>query len=102
MVYQFGIDNCAPVSTLIETSPLPDNSPGYNCPPDRRIEYQRIIGSLMYIMLGTRGDIAYAVSMRSRYLFFSQRQITCEMRSVMSGDLRSWDDLCEEKERMER
>jgi hypothetical protein len=65
---QFGISNCAPVSTPIETSPLPENSPGYKCPPDQRTKYQRIVGSLMYIMLGTRGDIAYAVSMASRYL----------------------------------
>ncbi|KAJ5283470.1 hypothetical protein N7505_001450 [Penicillium chrysogenum] len=52
---QFGSSNCAPVSTPIETSPLPENSPGYKCPPDQRTTYQRIVGSLMYIMLGTRG-----------------------------------------------
>ncbi|KAJ5473962.1 hypothetical protein N7475_003528 [Penicillium sp. IBT 31633x] len=68
VAHQFGISNGAPVSTPIETSPLPENNPGYSCPPDQRILYQRIVGSLMYIMLGTRGDIAYAVSMASRYL----------------------------------
>ena len=66
VAHQFGIGNCAPVSTPIETSPLPENSPGLQCPPDQRTSYQRIVGSLMYIMLGTRGDIAYAVSVASR------------------------------------
>jgi len=68
VIHQFGMDDCTPVSTPIETSPLPGNRPEYTCPSDQRIEYQRIVGSLMYIMLGTRGDIAYAVSMASRYL----------------------------------
>ncbi|KAL3246854.1 hypothetical protein ABHI18_010803 [Aspergillus niger] len=68
VAHQFGISSGAPVSTPIETSPLPENSPGYSCSPDRRVTYQRIVGSLMYIMLGTRGDVAYAVSMASRYL----------------------------------
>jgi hypothetical protein len=68
VAHQFGINNGAPVSTPIETSPLPENSPEYSCPPDQRIIYQRIVGSLMYIMLGSRGDVAYAVSMASRYL----------------------------------
>ena len=33
-----------------------------------RVEYQRLVGSLMHIMLGTRGDIVYAVSVASRHL----------------------------------
>jgi hypothetical protein len=53
--HQFGISNSAPISTPIETSPLPENSPEYRCPPDQRTTYQRIVGSLMYIMLGTGG-----------------------------------------------
>lgn len=68
VAHQFGISNGAPVSTPIEASPLPENSPEYRCPPDQRTTYQRLVGSLMYIMLGTRGDVAYAVSMASRYL----------------------------------
>ncbi|KAJ5337477.1 uncharacterized protein N7506_005499 [Penicillium brevicompactum] len=68
IAHQHGIDNCAPVSTPIETSPLPENSPDHTCTPDQRTSYQRIVGSLMYIMLGTRGDIAYAVSVASRSL----------------------------------
>lgn len=65
---QFKASDAASVSTPIETSPLPENSSGYRSPPHQRTEYQRIVGSLMYIMLGIHGDVAYAVSMASRYL----------------------------------
>jgi hypothetical protein len=68
VAHQFGVSDGAPVSTPIETSPLPECSPDYRYPPDQRISYQRIVGSLMYIMLGTRGDITYAVSVASRFL----------------------------------
>jgi hypothetical protein len=53
--HQFGISNSAPISTPTETSPLPENSPEYRCHSDQRTTYQRIVGSLMYIMLGTGG-----------------------------------------------
>jgi len=65
---QFGLGDCAPVSTPIEVSPPMENDPKFRCSPEQRIEYQRMVGSLMYIMLGTRGDVAYAVSMASRHL----------------------------------
>jgi hypothetical protein len=68
VAHQSDISNCAPIGTPIETPPLPENSPDYTCPPEQRTSYQRMIGSLMYIMLGTRGDIAYAVSVASRSL----------------------------------
>lgn len=68
VIHQFGIGNCTPVSTPIETSPPTENGPEYGCPPKQKAEYQRIVGSLMYIMLGTRGDVAYAVSMAGRHL----------------------------------
>jgi len=67
-LYQFGLSDCKPISTPIEPLPLPENEPEYIYPSDQKVEYQRVAGSLMYIMLETRGDIAYTVSMISRYL----------------------------------
>jgi hypothetical protein len=40
---------------------------GYYAPDTLRTRYQRVVGSLMYIMIGTRPDIAFAVSIVSRF-----------------------------------
>lgn len=68
VLQQFGMSDYAPASTPIEASPLPESGLEYICLSSVKNEYQRVIGSLMYIMLGTRGDIAYAVSAASRHL----------------------------------
>ena len=44
--------------------PLPNTGP---VDPKRRALFQSIIGSLLYLMLGTRPDIAYAVTKMSQY-----------------------------------
>lgn len=44
--------------------PAPDD---YKAPESLRLRYQRAVGSLMYCMLGTRPDIAFAVSVVSRF-----------------------------------
>jgi hypothetical protein len=38
VVHQFGITDCTPVSTLIETSTPLENNSEYNCPPDRKAD----------------------------------------------------------------
>lgn len=53
-----------PMSTTANLQPAPDN---YHAPEDLRKRYQRVVGSLMYAMLGTRPDIAYSVSVVSRF-----------------------------------
>ena len=40
---------------------------GYEAPVEYRKKYQSAVGSLMYAMLGTRPDIAYAVLVVSRF-----------------------------------
>jgi len=55
VIQQFGLSDCAPVSTPIDTSPRAENSPDYSCPLKQKVEYQCSVGSLMYIMLGTKG-----------------------------------------------
>jgi hypothetical protein len=68
VVKRFGQENCKPVSV-----PLPT---GYNPRPHStqnqsnatlRSRYQSVIGSLLYIMLGTRPDIAFAVIKMSQF-----------------------------------
>jgi len=47
-------------------------------------EYQRCIGSLMYLMVCTRPDIAYAVSVLSRHVT-CQGMFTCKLSNVYFG-----------------
>jgi len=44
--------------------PLPNKNP---VDPSLRLKFQSVIGSLLYIMLGTRPDIAYAVTVMSQF-----------------------------------
>ena len=46
---------------------LEKSSQGFEATPKDRQRYQSAVGSLMYTMLGTRPDIAYAVSKVSQY-----------------------------------
>lgn len=46
------------------SQPAPDN---YKAPESLRLRYQRVVASLIYCMLGTRPDIAFAVSVVSRF-----------------------------------
>ena len=57
-----------PVSTLMKTSTKLKAAPAeYTAKPEFKHTYQSAIGSLMYAMLGTRPDIAFVVSVVSRY-----------------------------------
>jgi len=59
---------CAPVATPMEatTRLLPADS-GYHADPSFRRAYQSAVGSLMYAMLGTRPDLAFAISIILRF-----------------------------------
>ena len=50
VLQQFEMLDCAPISTPIDTSPLPENDTEYLCPSNVKNEYQRVIGSLMYVI----------------------------------------------------
>jgi Reverse transcriptase (RNA-dependent DNA polymerase) len=65
----FNMANCNnKVTTPMETSSrLMPAEPGYQADPVFRKNYQSAVGSLMYAMLGTRPDLAYAVSVISRF-----------------------------------
>ena len=53
----------------METTQLQPAKEGYIAPASFRLKYQSAVGSLIYTILGTRPDIAYAVSVVSRYAF---------------------------------
>ena len=61
---KFNFESCSPVSTPIDPSLklLPNK-----VSPVSQLEYSRAIGCLMYAMISTRPDIAYAVGRLSRY-----------------------------------
>ncbi len=54
--------DCKPAPTPIETQHLEDSPPDYQPTADFRLQYQSAVDSLMYAMLKTRPDLAYAVS----------------------------------------
>lgn len=63
-----GMWDAKPVATPMETTiKLEPAEDGYEATPKDKLRYQSAVGSLMYAMLGTRPDLAYAVSVVSRY-----------------------------------
>ena len=65
---EHGMEGCAPVSTPVEPGlRLEKSLEGYEATPKDHHRYQSAVGSLMYAMLGTRPDIAYAVGLVSTF-----------------------------------
>ena len=63
----FDMTGCKPVATPMEST-KPEAAPeGFEAPKEQKHWYQSAVGSLMYAMLNTRPDIAYAVLVVSRY-----------------------------------
>ena len=54
------MENAKSASTPLPEQYEPEANTG-NCTPDFRQQYQSVIRSLLYIMLGTQPDISYAV-----------------------------------------
>lgn len=68
VIRDFGFENMTPVKIPMDPQQhLEKADDGYECPEYLRKWYQRAVGSLMYAMLGTRPDLAFAVSIISRY-----------------------------------
>ena len=68
VVKRFGQENCKPVSVPLPTGYTPrPNSDQNSSNATLRTHYQSVIGSLLYIMLGTRPDISFAVIKMSQF-----------------------------------
>ena len=61
-----GMWDSKPVATPMDSS-LVAAATDHQCANEFRLQYQSAVGSLMYAMLGTRPDIAFAVSVVSRH-----------------------------------
>jgi hypothetical protein len=63
----FNLWELNPVHTPMDDKPLLPSATGYQASAELRTWYQSAVGSLIYLMLCMRPDIAYAVSQLSRF-----------------------------------
>ena len=63
-----GMQNCKSATTPLPAGYMPEPvSPDTVIDPELRSRYQMVIGSLLYLMLGTRPDIAFAVTKLAQF-----------------------------------
>jgi len=62
---RFGMTDCNPIATPMDTSTT--LTPNMNKDPIN-VPYRQLIGSLMYLAIATRPDLAYSVAILSRFL----------------------------------
>lgn len=67
VLQRFNMTDCKSVSTPMDSNICFDDSDNNSDLCDKTIPYQRLIGSLMYLAVLTRPDIAYTVSFLSQY-----------------------------------
>jgi hypothetical protein len=95
-----GLWDCAPQLTPMATTRLVSAEGGYVASDEFKARYQSAVGTLMYAMLGTRPDIAFAVSVVSRFSsnpdkhhwkavkrIFSYLRGSIDLNLVYEGDL---------------
>lgn len=72
MVSKFGMENSKPISTPVADGVHYSKEDEANTEEEKKEmedkPYRSVVGSLIYAMIGTRPDIAYAVGLASRYL----------------------------------
>ncbi|PIL30269.1 hypothetical protein GSI_07447 [Ganoderma sinense ZZ0214-1] len=61
-----GMTNARPALTPLPAGYIPAPNTG-QATPELRSRYQKVIGSLLYLMLGTRPDLAFAVTKLAQY-----------------------------------
>ena len=67
VLQRFGMADCKPASTPLPEKTILRSAPDDDIKACSSFPYLQALGSVMYAMLGTRPDIAYAVSTLSRY-----------------------------------
>ena len=78
MLKRFNMEDCNGCATPCTTK-LPEIS--NESEPDKRIPYEALVGSLLWISLGTRGDICYSVHQLSKYVkCYNNEMWTCGKR----------------------
>lgn len=66
LLKRFDMEDCKPVSTPVTKENIEDVNEQKVCDP--QIPYRQAVGALMYLMVSTRPDIAFAVGLASRKL----------------------------------
>lgn len=77
---RFGMDTCKPVSTPIVKDSTPSEKVDMSY---MRSNYRQIVGALAYLMVCTRPDIAYAVSIVSRSLEKPEAEDCVRLKRIM-------------------
>ncbi|KAH7465285.1 Retrovirus-related Pol polyprotein from transposon TNT 1-94 [Fusarium oxysporum f. sp. matthiolae] len=98
---EFGLWDSKPTATPVATAKLEPALDDEDTHSDRKHWYAKAIGCLMYAMLGTRPDIAFGVSLCSRYLanptkaqeaavkrIMRYLRGTCDFKLEFRGDIR--------------
>jgi hypothetical protein len=71
LLRRYGMDDCKPISTPMEVKPkltrLQCPQSGEEAASVRNLPYQSAVGAMMYAMLGTRPDIAFAIARLSQF-----------------------------------
>ena len=71
LLRRYGMDDCKPISTPMEVKPkltrLQCPQSGEQAASVRNLPYQSAVGAMMYAMLGTRPDIAFAIARLSQF-----------------------------------
>jgi len=92
---RFGLENCNGLFTPMDPKPLRpvQGEDGQQLSTEDHHLYQSIVGSIMYVMTGTRPDLAYSISVLSKYLASPQRSHLAIAKRVLQY-LKQTKDLC--------
>ncbi|CAK9818809.1 Retrovirus-related Pol polyprotein from transposon TNT 1-94 [Anthophora quadrimaculata] len=67
LLERFSMTDCKPASTPLDLSKSVQKKPEGADDDDKNLPYRELVGSLMYLAIATRPDIAHAVSILSRF-----------------------------------